>query len=217
MEQALYKTWQEALPHLQVGDFVLVRYNESTLFWRGAIGYYIRKAIGSHWNHLGLVFETPDVDPKGRDALIIEGLHKGMEVHRVMRYFEKPGQFDVGIKRFPGLTEAQRERMRGFFLDVLDTPYDYTRLFAFFFRRLFKSVFGVKVTEYIKHRVINIDQFICSSFAQRALYLALPPNERDRAFFRDDKSLTFLDQLEEITPADIAGSKNTEWLYNPHP
>lgn len=200
----------EAIGRLEVADIVLVHHR------RGVIERAVRKASGSYWNHAALVFEN--LQPEGRkpETLIIEALPEGIEIHRLDRYASDPSRYDVGFKRMPGLSDEERRRIRTYFLDVIDTKYNFQLLIAYLFRSAIAKVFGVKGVDYIKKRVIRPDQFVCTSYAQRAFYLGLPPVKRDKAFFRDDRDLSFLDRLVTITPGDIARSKNTEWLYNPH-
>lgn len=211
MEPARYQKLEQAVQHLQVADIVLVRHR------RGALYKYIREASESYWNHMALVFAVFEgLGPVRRDVLIVEALDKGIEVHRLQSYARDPEAYDIGVKRMEGLTDAERDRIRGYFLDVLDTPYDFTRLFVFLVKNAIARLGGNRALDYVKRKVINIDNFVCSSFAQRAFYLALPPDKRDRALFREGSDLNFLDQMEAITPGDIAQSKNTVWLYNPH-
>lgn len=200
---------EEAIPHLLVGDIILMRYR------RGRVYRAIREASRSYWNHAALVFDRPVVGGH-RQTLIIEALPRGIEIHRLEAYVADPATFDIGIKRMKGLTDEERERFRGFFLDAVDTPYDMTRLLAYLFRSAIAKLAGAKRTEYLTRRIINVGNFVCTSFAQRAFWLAAAPNKRDRMLFREDGDLNFLYQLEYITPGDIARSRNTAWLYNPH-
>lgn len=207
---AAFGKLEEALPNLLVGDIILMRYR------RGLVYRAIREASQSYWNHAALVFDRQAVG-LARQTLIIEALPRGIEIHRLEAYAADPEAFDLGIKRMKGLTDEERERFRGFFLDAVDTPYDMTRLLAYLLRSAIAKLAGAKRTEYITRRVINVDNFVCTSFAQRAFWLAAAPNKRDRMLFREGDDRNFLYQLEYITPGDVARSGNTEWLYNPHP
>lgn len=210
MPAAPYRTMEEAVAGLLPGDIVLFRNEKSYLFRK------VRELTNSHWNHAGLVFDVVRLGTK-TDTLVIEAGPHGIEVHRLRRYLDQPERYEVGLKRMPLLTPEYRGRFMGFFLDVLDTPYDFTRLFGYLFRRVVTASFGVKAHDFIANRLMNVDNFVCSSFIQRAYYLAVPPNQRDKTLFRDDQeNLNFVYRMEYITPADIAKSKNTEWLYNPH-
>jgi hypothetical protein len=211
MPEARYASFAQALPHLHVADIVLVRHR------RGLLYRAIRTASRSYWNHMAMVFATPqETGLPPNDALIIEALERGIEIHRLQQYAREPELYDLGIKRVEDLTGAERDRIRGYFLDALETPYDFSRLFTYLVKDLIARIGGVRVTDFIKRKVINPDTFICSSFAQRALYLALPAHKRERAFFNAGQGMNFLDQMEAITPGDIARSRNTVWLYNPH-
>lgn len=210
MAEPLSQDWNDVVGRLQVADIVLVRHA------RGTIERAIRKASGSYWNHAALVFEVLPSEGGKHDVLIIEALPEGVGIHRLRKYSDEPHRYDVGVKRMPGLSEEERLRIRTFFLDVIDTKYNFPLLIAYLFRSAIAKLFGVKGVDYIKKRIIKPDQFVCTSFAQRAFYLGLPEARRDTAFFRDDRDLSFLDRLVAITPGDIARSRNTEWLYNPH-
>jgi hypothetical protein len=138
-------------------------------------------------------------------------------VHRIEHYLNNPQRYDVGIKRIPILNDTERERFRGLFLDAVDTPYDYSRLISYFTKKYVRWIFGQAIVNWITKRVINIDQFICTTFAQRAFYLAVSKEKREKVLMRKaNLQLNFLFQMEEITPKDYAISENSIWLYNPH-
>lgn len=203
-------TIQEAADRLRVGDIVLFHNKKSLLFRR------IQRMTGSYWNHAGLVFSISR-DGSIPTVLIIEAAPHGIEVHRLKVYTDQPEVFDLGVKRMPLLTDEYRDRFRGIFLDVLDTPYDHARLFGYLFRDFVLRRFGRRIHDALANRLLNTDYVICSSFIQRAYYLAVPPNMREKTLFREDQEdLNFIYRMEYITPADIARSKNTEWICNPH-
>ena len=209
-QTAKFQSWAEVYDHLQVADIILMRYR------RGIIPRAIRKASASYWNHVALVLETA-VDPSGRRrVLIVEALPEGIRSNPLEKYADDPARFEIGVKRLPGLTETERARIHTFFLGTFGLKYNFTLLFAFLLRSTIARLFGIQAIDFIKKNVINTDQFVCSSLTQRAFYLALPPDQRERAFFLDDRDLSFLDRTVAITPGDIARSMNTEWLYNPH-
>lgn len=203
-------TLDAAIATLKVGDIILMRYHH------GAIYRSIRDITSSYWNHAALIFDVLEDAHGHRTVLVVEAGPNGIEVHRLQRYVNDPDEYALGFKRMPLLDDASRKRFLGFFLDVLDTPYDFTRLIALFFRKLIVRLGGAQAEEYVAKRVINVGNFVCSSFAQRAYYLAVPEQLRDKTFFKNDANLDFLHRTEYITPGDIAKSQNTEWLYNPH-
>lgn len=202
---------EAAIAKLKVGDMIMMRYHH------GFIYRSIREVTDSYWNHIALVFDVIEDAHGHRTVLVVEAGPNGIEIHRLQRYVNDPDEYAIGFKRMPLLDDASRQRFLGFFLDVLDTPYDYTRLVGFLFRETLLRLGGTKAEDYVARRVVNAGNFICSSFAQRAYYLAVPEGLRDKTFFKNDAaSLDFLHRMEYITPGDIAKSKNTEWLYNPH-
>jgi hypothetical protein len=162
------------------------------------------------------VFDTPDISATKRDILIVEAAWQ-IEIHRLSTYLLEPQTYDLGFKRMSCLTDEERERFRGFFLDAVDTPYDTRRLLMFLFQSWLTWFYGVNVSLDVARQYTDTKNFICTSFAQRAYYLAVAPEKRGRSLFLGHKrNLDFLQIMEQITPADIAQSKNTEWLFNPH-
>lgn len=211
MAAALPHNLAAALAEVKIGDIVLMRHEV------GRIESAIREATHSYWDHTALVFRVLEDSHGHRVILIIEALPHGISVHRLQKYLREPDQYDIGIKRMPILSDENRERFMGFFLDVLDTPYDFTRIAAYFSRKFVHFLGGNRAEDFVTKRVINVDQFICTSFAQRAYYLAVPPNMRDKTIFRENSDdLNFLTRMEYISPGEVARSANTEWLYNPH-
>jgi hypothetical protein len=210
MRAARYDDIKSAVRNLRVADIILTRTKNANWLLRG-----VRNMSRSHWNHSALVFQVvhqKDADP---EVLIVEALDHGIEIHRLHNYLDTK-EFDVGIKRLPNLTEQERERILGYFLEKIDTPYDFTRLFGYMLNRIALKIAGVKVRDMIAQKIINVDNFVCSSFTQRAFYLGVSPNKRDRVLFKETEDTNFLYQMEFISPGDIAKSPAAEWLYNPH-
>jgi len=202
---------EEASRTLEVGDIVLMHKH------KGMFSQLVRLASrGAYWNHAAMVFSVVGVDGM-REVILIEAQTFGIEVHRLDRYMRDKKMYVLGFKRLPGLTPLQKERIRGFFLDAVDTPYDYVTAFGWMLKQPIVKLLGMHVKDFLERVVIDPSLFVCTSFAQRAYYLALPPNERDRAFFiPDDKQtrgLNFLFRMVDIAPIDIAKSKNTVWLW----
>ncbi len=207
--KALYRSQEQAIRHLQPGDMVFVHA-------KTVLGTMIRRTTGSHWSHVALVFDTPDVSATERDVLIVEAAWQ-VEIHRLSAYLLEPHTYELGFKRMTCLTDEERERFRGFFLDAVDTPYDQRRLIAFFFQSWLAWIYGVNATVDMARQYTDTKNYICTSFSQRAYYLAVAPEKRGQTLFRgDDKGLDFLQLMEQISPADMARSRNTKWLYNPH-
>ena len=210
MKGAKYKDIYKALPNLKIGDIFLIH---TRGYW---ISKLIRKTTNSYWSHVALVFEVIPNKTDYPDILLIEALDRGIEIHRLEHYLRHPKKYSLGIKRLPILNDAERDRFRGFFLDAVDTPYDFSRLFSYFLKKFVQRVFGEGITNWITKKVIDVDQYICTTFAQRAFYLAVPKEKRDKVLMRSGENLNFLLQMEEITPGDYATSENTIWLFNPH-
>lgn len=210
MGEARYTDRAEAIRNLRVADIIMTRTKHANWLLRG-----VRKMSHSYWNHSALVFEVVRQEGVEPEVLIVEALDKGIEIHRLHTYLNEK-DFDIGIKRIPHITDEERERILAYFLEKIDTPYDFTRLFGYMLNRIVMKLAGVKVRDMIAQRIINIDNFVCSSFTQRAFYLGVAPQKRDQVMFKENAGTNFLYQMEFISPGDIARSKNAEWLYNPH-
>ncbi len=205
---ARYNDWEDLVPNLQVGDIMLV---QNIL----PISNVVRSFTGSYWSHAGMVFEIMHPDAENRIALVIEAQDNGIEIHRLRIYANQLGIQRLGFKRVPGLTDEQREKIRSFFIQNIDVPYDYGRIYSFVFGTLFAKIFKKDISDFVTRKGVSLENFVCSTFVQRAFYLALPPGERDRAVFRKGSGLNLLEKLEVCTPSDIAHSANAEWLWNP--
>ena len=202
---------KHVLGQLKVGDIVLFRSN-------GRLGRLIRRATGSYWSHVALIFDVPAEGDLSHDHLVIEADNNGgVQLHRLSTYVNDPWNYTLGFKRMKDLTDEERERFRGFFLDAVDTPYDIRRLGFYFLHEVFKYLTGRDLAGLFARKSTNIKRFICTTFAQRAYYLAVPPNKRAKVLFRGHETeITFLDQMEVIEPRHVAASPVTEWLYNEH-
>ncbi|HVM90755.1 MAG TPA: YiiX/YebB-like N1pC/P60 family cysteine hydrolase [Verrucomicrobiae bacterium] len=202
---------ERVLKRLKVGDIILVH-------TRRPLSEWIRRATKSYWSHVALVFDIPTDGGLGHDHIIIEADDgQGVQIHRLSTYLNESGKYVLGIKRMKHMTDEERERFRGFFLDVVDTPYDTARLGAFFLLVAVNKLLKRDLTGYFARRKVNPDRFICTTFAQRAYYLAVAPERRREVLFRGHEAETgLLEQMEVIAPRDVATSPATEWLYNPH-
>ena len=118
--------WHQVERGLQIADIILV--HGEARFFRA-----IQRKSGSYWNHAALVLRPPDPEIGLHGAFIIGAIEKGIEVHRLRKYSENFDQFDIGVKRFPGLNDAGRAQIVSYLLNALDAPYDYPRLFGFLF------------------------------------------------------------------------------------
>ena len=194
------KAWKKFEPQLKVGDIILSR--EKT--W---LSKAICEATGSYWSHVLIVFAVPDGNFD--NVLLVSAERTGIEIHRIQQYTRDFDFYDLGVKRIPGLSAATRDKVLSYVLNNVDLPYDYGRLFGLFIDYLGNRFLGKRIVS----PVCNEHAFICSAFIQKAFYNVLPENKRDSVIFKNKKDKFF---LEEVTPADIAQSKNCQWLYNQH-
>lgn len=200
------EAWKKFEPKLQIGDIILTR-DTSALLSRS-----IRKVTGSYWNHVLIVFFIPDEKILFNNTLVISAETHGIEVHRIQRYTHHFDHVDLGVKRVVGLNPDLKEKIISYAFNQIDIPYDYTRLFGFILKTIENTV--LPGNKHLRKFLTNKDAFICSSFIQKAFFEAMPPERKYEVIFKNDFDATT--SLEDITPADVARSRNLKWVYNPH-
>lgn len=184
---------------LQTGDIILLRTKFHPLSW------FIRTMSKSYWNHTAIVLTTFELLPGYQSVLVAEALDHGIEIHRIQKFFDN-GTYDIGVKRFPRLTQEDRYNIMGYVLSQVDTPYAWRRLSGALFSILLGRFY--RAATYIDRRT-----YTCSNFVQKTFYFSLPEDRRSEAIFlREDWGKS----VEIIMPADIANSTNTEWVFNKH-
>jgi hypothetical protein len=198
--------WEKILPQLQLADIILTHDERSLL------SASIRKVTDSYWNHVVIVFSVPTNKKMFNNTLVIGAETHGIEIHRLQRYTNHFDYIDVGVKRVPGLSEEIRQKVISYVTNHIDIPYDYTRLFGFIVNAV--ENFFKKGNAHLRTFLTNRDAFVCSSFVQKAFFEAVPPQKKNGMIFKN--GFDALSSLEEVNPADIARSKNCEWIYNPH-
>ncbi|MBI2037653.1 MAG: hypothetical protein HYT15_01820 [Candidatus Magasanikbacteria bacterium] len=201
--------WHSVESQLKLADIILV-HGETPI--RRAI----QKRTGSYWNHVALVLQPPQLSLGMRGAFIIGAINKGIEVHRLRKYSEERGKFDIGVKRLPWLTDEMRENILLFMLNKIDSPYDYTRLFGYIFEGMLKFILPKEAFKKVRRSIVvsEPNSFVCSTFIQHAFLESVPRKMQAKTFARDH--LRSLLEIEEMTPADFAHSQNYEWIFNPH-
>lgn len=205
----LYPTIKEAMQHLEVGDIVLMRSRSKGLFRRA-----IRELSQSYWTHVAMVFETVKIGDQVVSVSIVEA-NETIEVHRLETYVTSE-KYDIGIKRFPGLNDIERDRIRGFFLDALDIPYDYAYIFAIMIAKILSLFLGNGAYRWFVKTFSHDNSYICTTFAQRALYLAAAPGKRRSTLFNNVSDISFVEQMYLVNPQTVSASKNTIWVFNEH-
>lgn len=206
--KAVYKTYTEAVKHLQIGDIV---------FFHGKIGWQrkLNRLIGdSYWTHVSIVFDIVKNGDEILSVVLIEA-NETVRLHRLETFAVQEYEYEIGFKRVPGLTPKEMDRFRGFFLDVIDIEYDYDHVVLLFFQFLLSRFIGVRYTKKLVRHALATNEYICSSFVQRALYLAVEPEKRRQTIFLGEET-PFAVAHGLVLPKDIAVSKNTIWLFNPH-
>lgn len=187
------------MPKLKEADIILVHQKHSF------IRYLLRIITNSYWDHVALVLFPKDLAKGQYYNQIIEAAYPhGIEIHKLEKYLKNPGIYDIAIKRFPDLDEATRKRTVAFMLMNVDAPYYKGSIFSFIFAALSKK-FSIKF--------LAQQRFCSSGFVQKAFYEAANWDEREKLIFRKDY-LSPMELQDLTTPADVANSTNTVWVYN---
>lgn len=155
------------------------------------MGWLIRQATGSRWNHVALVYVIRHLDLGFNNTFIIESGGQGVDIHKIDRYLPqegKKGRNDVGVKRlekpwFAGDDGEKalsiRRMVRGHLLDCIDAAYDYRMLLRIGKRIVQKALFGprwaLRRLRPSKRPVGKTStweplEVICSGFVQLAYY-----------------------------------------------
>jgi len=196
------------IPDLRVGDIILVRHRWSLM------RLWLRRITRSHWDHVALVVFPQDAEKGYSSDIIVEaiqhsffsGLRRGTEVHKIGKYLMDPRRYEIGIRRFPGLSPEMKERIRSFMLVNIDSPYHHLWISKFFFAWILPPY---------RNYLMRFQRYSCSSLIQIAFYEAFPWEERPRAMFRD-RDDSPIETQELVTPADIARTGALKWVYNEH-
>lgn len=187
------------LPELKEADIVLVHTKGN--FMR----FLLRVITKSYWDHVALVL-FPRNKEKGQfyNQIIEASYPRGIEIHKLEKYLKNPDKYDIAIKRVPDLNIETRRRIVAFMLMNVDAPYYKVSLFGFILAALSKK-FSI--------RFLAQQRFCSSGFVQKSFYEAANWDEREKLIFRKDY-LSPLELEDLTTPADIANSSNTVWIYN---
>lgn len=200
------------LPPLKAADIILVHIKGSPL------RSLIRRVTKSYWDHAAMIVYSQD-DYKLEHNIIIENtkpLHswifflldyfpEGTEVHRLNKYLNNPKKYDVGVKRVLWLSDEHRRRISSFMISAIDTPYWHLSLWNFFmawiwprYRKLF-----------LRHQ-----RWSCSALVQKAYYESVDNwPDRSKLVFKEG-DLSPIEMQDIVSPAEIANSANSEWIYN---
>lgn len=182
---------------------------------RGWITGKIQRTAKSYWNHTGLIFMSKQFLPVG-GPLLVEASFVGIEIHQMKRYSDLFDEYDLGVLRYPKLTDGQREEIvMGFILSNLDVTYDYSRLAGFFVGPLLKRI-SVKLWARFFKRMTHQENFVCTTFVHKAFH-ELSMHQRGGGFVEThDRGVESLQEEEFITPGDIAREPIFEWVFNKH-
>lgn len=194
-------------PQLKPADIILV-HNKKSLF-----RFFLRLVTKSYWDHTALVMYPRGPKNEMLYSVIVESIRpglaafvgsRGISLHRLDKYFNNPDKYDVGVKRVPNLTTAQREQVRLYMLANVDAPYWPWHYF---------QIALAAMLPMFRARLLQRQRFSCSSLIQKAFYDALTCEKQDQIIFKE--GIWSPIELEELTnPGDIARSEKCEWIYN---
>ncbi len=202
------------LPTLKAGDIVMVHIKKSLL------RKLIRAVTKSYWDHVIMIVYAAG-ENKLKHSIIIENIKpphsfifflldyflEGTEVHRLEKYLNNPKKYDVGVKRVPWLSEEHRHRVSSFLVTTIDTPY---------WRLSFLAFFVAWIWPQYRKWFLRKQRWSCSALVQRAYYEAMDNwEERLKVIFKEG-DLSPIEIQDLISPAEIAKSSNSEWIYNKH-
>jgi hypothetical protein len=156
------------------------------------LGWLIRFGTKSYWNHAAMVYVIRGPELGYDSTFIIESGGSGIDIHNIGHYFERPGKYDIGIKRLEkdwfqddredgGL--RFRRRVRGFALEEIDDKYDH-RLILDIARKILRQLVLAVIFPWLRWkdsaqrrvrtpqlvRKLDVNAYICSGFVQWAYY-----------------------------------------------
>ncbi len=195
------------IPKLREADIVLIRHKKNVF------RFFLRKITNSYWDHTSLVMYPQKRSEGVCSTIIIESVRRGfihqfikrgVSLHKLEKYINRPDKFEIGIKRVPRLNTAKRKRVVQYMLMNIDAPYWSWR---YFYAGL---VYFIKP---LREKYLATQRFSCSGLIQTAFFDIADWKEKDKVIFKPHVwSPVELQTL--TTPADIAYSANTTWVYN---
>jgi len=222
---------------LKRADILLTRTKGSLL------GALIRFGTGSYWNHALMVYTIRDDKQGYNTTFIIESGGSGIDIHNIAHYLEKPGKYDVAVKRFDAIWFQDdsdtgglryRRKVRGFALQEIDDKYDHGMIISITTRILRQIILGIlfplqRIRRPEKRKVqiksfagLDVNAYICSGFVQWAYYRAisqvieeghLDESRLQEIIFNPRISSDKKNDLLSTTPADLANSEKLSWKY----
>ena len=184
---------------LRPGDILLVHTKKD-------IGRAIyRKVTDTYWNHTAMVLYPKGFSGAQKD-LYIESIGGRIRMHTLNYVLERPEQYDIGIKRIPGLTPELQRRIIAFALLSLDVKTTRHRFIGT------KFILGLLFPG-LKTWLLQGSYRSSTSFIQTTLYAAVDWNEREKVSLTDRLSSPIETEL-WITPKEVAASKHCDWIYN---
>ncbi len=206
--ETLKKKWPVIEEQLETADILLFHKR------KGPITKRIQEGTGSYWNHIALIFKPKSEMPIG-GPLIVEAAYSGIEIHQLKKYTDRTLLYDIGVRRFPNLTEKQKQDIvLNFILKNLDQPYDYSRLVGLFLAPLLVRISPkilLKATDYFIHE----NAFLCSTFAMKAFQQISEKQNKSKSFTQHLGVQPKKKHRQELfAPADIADSDMFEWIFN---
>lgn len=196
--------WRAVEDELEAGDILLFHDR------LGLAEKLIHKKTGSYWNHVALVFK-PKKDLVFGGPLIVEaGPTSSVEIHQLKRYTDNLTRYDIGVMRYPGMTDADGMKLvMNFMLDNIDVKYAYGSLVFIFLDKIMLRWLSPESYGKVLKFLIRPGTFVCSTFVHRAFHLVdTSPHEHV-----ENVSQTM---EEYYTPGDLSSSERFVWIFNRH-
>ncbi len=198
--------WPGVESRLQTADILL--FHKRT----GPITRMIQRQTDSYWNHSALVF-YPKGDLLLAGPLIVEATYGGIEIHQMKKYTDHLETYDIGVLRYPGMKDTERQRLvMNFVLNNIDISYDYSRLIGLFFRPLL--LLSPAMNEWVLGRLIHRQNFVCSTFVHQAFRDfrkrgTIAPSARTGG-----PGLDPVPYEEMVAPGHLAFEPHFRWVFN---
>jgi len=183
----------------------------------GPIAGMIKKRSGSYWSHTALVFASKADLVIGGPLIAETASPNGVEIHQLKKYTDRFADYDIGVRRAPGLDMAARRAVaRDFVLNLIDHPYDYSRVAGMALTSLLSGRMAQRVFPIIARHFIHTKSFTCSTLVHKAYANVLGLGTKEPPLFSQRIADAGGSEEEVYAPADIARSRMFEWLFNPH-
>lgn len=146
---------------------------------------------------------------------VIDASERGVHINMLDAYAGYPARYDIGVKRFPGLTVSERERIVAFARAAATARYDILRVIGFLIDPVVEALLPRRLWLWIwEHVWINRQRYVCSTLVQKAFVHGVDP-DRHAAVYVRPPTVAAID-VECTSAADFARAEQYAWIFNPH-